>query len=591
VKFPIWWYLGGMCVLALSAAPVSAQNGPATGAAGSEGAPNGRLICGDMTTAEMAHIQGEARPRLPDVYQTEHFVLYYTHVAAGNHAPDPDDTDGDRVPDYIENLGLYFERAWTLYTAPVSSGLGYDAPPRSNGRYPICVYSLPSGFSGQTWPDSTSGRRAASHISIDSHLYEPYVRAVAAHELFHAFQFGYNYTASAWWKEASAEWAANEVFPDVDTYIIPYYDWFQVPGWSLDYTDGWHEYGDSIWAKHLAETHGRDFIRAIWINQRTDNDSVRVITKTLASAGTTLAAQFRDFATWNWFTGDRADGAHYRQGQFFPQVSPDDNSAGSLGTVGGSVQHLGSAYMAIEPSRDSIASAGNRGTAASARPGVASIAARRLSGYLAPAAPPVTSASAATSGRLKAADITASPVARGLTIRLKADTGLDAQLILERTDGTRTTVPAAGSRFHVARFEQSLQRVVVVLSNGDPAAKHSFTGSLGLGVVYRDQYGYIWDMAIAPDGSVRGTVDVGDRQPWTVQGQIKDTGFHWRVINPSPQKGWTTGFDVTGTLPDPANSSVRWTNDAGRSDIWSGTLVDGPVPTGPPTNLRGPALP
>jgi hypothetical protein len=543
-----------------------------------------------MSTAAQARIQGEQRPRLPDVYQTDHFVLYYTHLTAGNHAPAPDDADGNGIPDYIENLGLYFERAWALYTTSVSSsGLGYDAPPR-NGKYPICVYSLTSGFSGMTWPDSTSGHRATSHISIDAHLYEPYVRAVAAHELFHAFQFGYNYTASSWWKEASAEWASNEVFSDVDTYLIPYYDWFQVPDWSLDYTDGWHEYGDSIWAKHLAETHGRDFIRAIWLNQRLDNDSVRVITRTLASVGTTLAAQFRDFASWNWYTGDRADGAHYRQAQYFPEITPDDNPASSLNTLSGSVQHLGSDYVAIVPSRDTIASAARRNNAA-ARPNVASIAGRRVSGYLAPTKAPATATNGGTTSRLKAEDITASPVARGLTIRLKADAGLDAQLILERQDGTRTTISVGATRYHVAGFEQNLQRVVLVLSNGDPAAKHSFTGSLGLGVVYRDQYGYIWDMAIAPDGSVRGTVDVGDRQPWTVQGQITTTGFHWRVINPSPQKGWTTGFDVTGALPDPTGSSVRWTNDSGRSDIWSGTLVDGPVPTAPPTNLRGPALP
>jgi hypothetical protein len=453
--------------------------------------PRARLICGDMADVALVRIQGESRPRLPDAYQTDHFVFYYTHDPSGNHAPALDDTAGDGVPDYVNNLGLYFERAWAFYTAPAPGGLGYDAPPRSSGRYPVCVYSLADGFSGQTWPDSKSGKRSTSHISIDAHLYEPYVRAVAAHELFHAFQFGYNYTASPWWKEASADWASNEVFPDVDTYIIPYYDWFRVPGWPLDYTDGWHEYGDSIWAKHLVETHGRDFIRAIWLNQRTENDSLKVITKTLGSMGTTLAAQFRDFAAWNW---------------------------------------------------------------------------------------------------LKAEDIAASPVARGLTVRLKAENGLDAQLILERTDGTRSTVAVSGARYHVAGFEQNFQRVVVVLSNGDAAVKHSFTGSVGLGVVYRDQYGYTWDMEIAPDGTVRGAVDVGDRQPWIVQGQIKAGGFHWRALNPSVQKGWTTGFDVTGTLPDTASSSVRWTNDAGRSDVWTGALVNGPVPVLPLSNLRGPAL-
>ena len=50
------------------------------------------------------------------------------------------------------------------------------------------------------------------------------------------------------------------------------------------------------------------------------------------------------------------------------------------------------------------------------------------------------------------------------------------------------------------------------------------------------------------------------------------------------------GFDVTGSLPDTAGNSVRWTNDAGRSDVWTGALVNGSVPALPVSNLRGPAL-
>jgi hypothetical protein len=543
-----------------------------------------------MSTAAAAHIQGEVRPRLPDVYQTEHFILYYTHSPVGNHAPALDDDDRDGVPDYVETLGTYFERAWALYTAPAPGGLGYEAPPRSGSRYSICIYGLADGFSGQTWADNKSGRRATSHISIDAHLYEPYVRAVAAHELFHAFQYGYDYLASPWWKEASADWASNEVFPDVDTYVIPYYDWFQVPGWPLDYTDGWHEYGTSIWAKHLAETRGREFIRTIWLGQRSDNDSLRVIGKSLEAAGTTLAAQFRDFAAWNWFTGDRADGAHYRQADAFPQIEADDQAADSTGPLSGSVQRLGSAYLALTPGPDVAATASVTRSPASAHIAVARITARRVSGYLNPNAAPAPAAPAATAGRLKAEDIAASTLSRGLTVRVKTESGLDAQLILERNDGTRSIAPVSGGRYHVAGFEQNFRRVVVVLSNGDSLVKHSFTGSVGLGVLYKDQYGYTWDMEVALDGTVRGTVDVGDRQPWPVQGQIKAGGFHWRALNPSLQRGWTTGFDVTGTLPDPASSSVRWTNDTGRSDVWIGALVDGSAPVSPLSNLRGPAL-
>jgi Family of unknown function (DUF6055) len=596
VRFLIRWYLGGI-VLALGAAPAVAQElgapAPSAMATAPAGAPLQRLRCGEPATAGF-QIQGESRPRLPLTFQTDHFVIYYTVDPTGSHAPALDDTDQDGIPDYIENLGHYFEQAWALYTTPAPDGMEYNPPPlRPGARYPVAVYSLPEGYSGLTWPDSKSGRRATSHITIDSHLYEPYVRQVAAHEFFHAIQFGYNYTASPWWKEASADWAAHQVFPDVDTYIIPYYDWFQVPGWSLDYTDGWHEYADSIFAEQLSETRGRDLIRMIWLDQRGVDNSLAAIEQALESAGTTLKAQFEDFAVWNWFTGDRADGAHYRDGHRIPMLAPDDQSAGTLAPFSGTVQRLGSAYLAIVPDQETAATASAPGRSQTAHTaGVARIAARRrVSGVLKTVPTPAPQTAAQSVVTIKAEDVTALPDARGLTVRLQTENGLDAQLILERADGTHTTVPVAGGRYHVADFEQNYRRAVVVLSNGDTQAKHVFSGSIGLGVVYRDQYGYVWDLELSPTGAVHGTVDVGDRQPWTVQGQISGTSFHWRAVNPKAQNGWATGFDVSGSLANPTGAAIRWTNDSGRSDVWLGVLVDGSAPSPGSIRQRGPAQP
>jgi len=512
--------------------------------------------------AATAQSQGESQPRLPQSYQTEHFVIHYTAGPTSAHSPALDDLDQDGIPDYIELLGRSFEQAWTFYTTPSPQGMGYPLPPMTPGsRYPVVVYALAGGYSGLTWPDSKSGRRATSHISIDAHLYDPYVRQVAAHEFFHAVQFGYNYTASLWWREASADWASHQVFPDVDTYIIPYYDWFQVPGWSLDYTDRWHEYGDSIWAEQLSETHGRDLIRSIWLNQRGENDSLKVIAQTLGSSGTTLAAQFRDFAAWNWFTGDRADGAHYKDGHLYPMIAPADHPADSMASFADAVQPLGSVYLALVPPHGAATAA------------------------------PTPGGGAAGSAPVRTGDVIASPLARGLTLRLTAADGLDAQLILERLDGGRITVPFTGGRYHAAGFEQSLRRVVAVLSNGDTQVKHAFSGSIGLGVVYRDQYGYVWDLELSPTGAVRGTVDVGDKQPWPVHGQINGSSFHWRAVNPNVQTSWTTGLDVTAPVPDGPGASIRWTNDSGRSDAWIGALVDGSAPTSRLVNRRGPAQP
>lgn len=498
---------------------------------------------GGMATSALAgaaRIQAESRPRLPRSYETEHFLLYYTDDPKSPHVPSLDDGDQDGIPDYVEHLGAYLERAWSLYTGSAPDGMGYTAPPvKSGSRYPVYIYQLPLGYTGQTWPESKSGRRATSHVSIDAHLYEPYVRAVAAHEFFHAVQFGYNASANSWWKEASADWASHEVFPDVDTYLIPYYDWFQVPGRSLDYADGWHEYGGSLWARYLSEARGRDVIRAIWNSQRTENDSVQAMARALDSMGTTLAGQFREFAAWNWFTGARADAGHYKEAQLYPMLTPTERSAGTLSSLNGSLPRLASAYYSLIPSGASA------------------------------------------------------PVARGLTLRLRAEAGISAQLILERKDQSHTTVSISGPRYHVAGFEQGFRRAVLIFSSSEASGRQNFSVSVGLGLIFRDQYGYVWSLEVGSSGAVSGTVDLGDDQPWPVRGTINAGAFHWRAANPDGSRSdrWDTGFDVAGSLQTRASAAAnRWTNDAGRSDAWTGAVLDGPIPPATLTNRRGPAL-
>jgi hypothetical protein len=554
VRFPIQRCLGGLCALALVAAPpmvrsaLAEEDEPGTIAASPDlslATPEG---CCSVAPDEMSpsamesgviRIQGEARPRLPDNFTTEHFILSYTHDPRSPHAPILDDTDGDGVPDYIENLGAYLEHAWAVYTSDTPAGMDYNPPPlRGGARYPVVIYQLSPGYSGQTWADSKSGRRAGSHISLDAHLSEPYVRAVAAHELFHAIQYGYNYTASSWWKEATADWAASEVFPEVDSYVIPYYDWFQVPNWSLDYADGWHEYGSSIWAHYLSLTRGREVIRQIWEGQRAENDPLRVTNRVLEGMGTSLSAQFHDFAVWNWFTGDRADGAHYPEGQLYPMLSPPEQQA-----------TLNIPFSGLL---------------------------RRLSNFYLPVVPP--------SG--------APAVPRGLTVRLSAEDGITGQLILEQQDGARSVVPVSAARYHLPDFERNIQRATLVISNGDAGAGRKFSGSLSLGTIYRDQYGYLWDLQVSADGAVHGTVDVGDTQPWTVTGEIKKGSFRWRAANPTVDEGerWVTGFEVAGASPDTVDPNVdHWASDSGRSDVWNGAALSGSIPPAR-INRRGPAL-
>ena len=42
------------------------------------------------------------------------------------------------------------------------------------------------------------------------------MRVTAAHEFFHAVQFGYDYFEDVWLMEASSAWVEDEIFDDID---------------------------------------------------------------------------------------------------------------------------------------------------------------------------------------------------------------------------------------------------------------------------------------------------------------------------------------------------------------------------------------
>ena len=225
-----------------------------------------------------------------------------TYVAAGYRAPKSDGTTGggtDLLDIYVSAIGPY------LYgTCSPSS------PPPAAGPYDASAYCTFN--SDYSW----------AHGSVLENL-----EVTAAHELFHAVQFAYDSREDPWFMEATATWAEDEVYTDVNDnrQYLPVSPLHQ-PTQSLDqYGASLRQYGDWIFFRYLSERFPQktgelpEIVRRIW--ERADSSrgarhdlySIQAIGKELASRGTSLSRVFAKFAD-----GNRRPAQTYREGSAYP---------------------------------------------------------------------------------------------------------------------------------------------------------------------------------------------------------------------------------------------------------------------------------
>ena len=97
------------------------------------------------------------------------------------------------------------------------------------------------------------------------------LQVTAAHELFHAVQFAYDYFEDGWFMEATATWAEDEVYDDVNDnrQYLPESPLGQ-PGQPMDQFIGLRQYGDWIFFRYLTERFPKSrgglpvVVREIW---------------------------------------------------------------------------------------------------------------------------------------------------------------------------------------------------------------------------------------------------------------------------------------------------------------------------------------
>ncbi|MCC7264798.1 MAG: hypothetical protein IT369_19955 [Candidatus Latescibacteria bacterium] len=310
--------------------------------------------------------QSLARPQLPYSYRTPSGYFRVHYDLMGRDAVDPADTDGDRVPDYVEEAATALDEAWKLEVEV----LGYRAPPGDGGvdgeEYDVFLTEQAGGAYGWTYPDSY-GTTTSSYIELDNNYAETRywtqgldgLRVTAAHEFFHAVQFGYYQGADGiWWQEASATWMEEVAHSEADDYLNYLSAFLSDPERALDspsfgYSDV-HIYGAALFAHFLDQRHERSLIRATWEEWgRQGNAGLehfdRVLRRQTAQG---LGEAVSEFSVWNYFTGPRYRPGHfYAESEKYPAVRSRSLATPAKVTVQHSdfLDHLASTYVRLEP--------------------------------------------------------------------------------------------------------------------------------------------------------------------------------------------------------------------------------------------------
>jgi hypothetical protein len=281
----------------------------------------------------------------------------------------------DGVPDYVNRCADIFDSVWNKEVD--NNNMGYNQPPTDNwyqpnggdGKYDIYLKYMSTSYYGYTEADSLFPGTQSSYTSYivvrnDYSMYGGYddkidiLRVTAAHEFFHAIQFGYDAsefeyidpndvnTYKPYWMEMSSTWMEDQVFTQINDYLGYLPSFFRHPEWSLKTFSYFynvpdsvlHAYGGCVWPIFLSEKYSVDIMKAIWqecgkvagpnvISCEGDIDcgGKSATDIALEARGTTFDEAFREFTVWNYFTSaDRARPMiFYSEGDLFPEVRVD----------------------------------------------------------------------------------------------------------------------------------------------------------------------------------------------------------------------------------------------------------------------------
>ena len=220
------------------------------------------------------------------------------------------------------------------YRRPVGDGANGTRVPLAagNGTNVFDVYLADLGSYGYygycTTDGRVSGHRTAPAYCVLDNDYATAqfgtrrtalqnLQVTAAHEYFHAVQFAYDVGEERWMMEATATWAEDELYDNInDNRQYLRYGPLRRPAQSLTSAgNGLGNYGAWIFFRFLSERYPARsggmpvIVRDIWTRAAGATTARAALNRTLKARHTELRKQFGWFAAWN-----RRPGAYYSEG-------------------------------------------------------------------------------------------------------------------------------------------------------------------------------------------------------------------------------------------------------------------------------------
>ena len=299
-------------------------------------------------------------------------TLFCVHwVTTGRNAISTTDSDRDGIPNYVEYVITTMKY---VYAAEVTR-MGYRKPlydtatagryrGNPNGKYDIYLAELGSaGLYGYCAPEgSTRPHQSPGYCVLDNN-YAPSqygdrnflnpLRVTAAHEFFHAIQFGYDVDEDLWFMEGTATWIEDEVFDAVDdNYQYLSDSPIRFPRSAVDYSAYLHKYGAWIFFRYATEfLDDPAVVRSMWEAADAsagDQYSLQAIVSTVSLAHD-WKTFFVRFGLWNLLgTGTYAERAGYPAPVYRLSTSLT-SSRRSTGLVNTNLVHASTSSIRVGP--------------------------------------------------------------------------------------------------------------------------------------------------------------------------------------------------------------------------------------------------
>lgn len=297
--------------------------------------------------------------------------VHWTDV--GSHAPPPADNGGvPGVPDHVESSLAVMATVWRTEVVDY----GYRPPPTDQRGsidddgvfFDVYLSDIgDKGYYGYCAPDDSRSFPSykffdrSSYCVLDEDFVEfprhtplQNLKVTAAHEFFHAIQFGYDAYEDGWFMEATAAWIEDEVFTNVnDNRQYLRASQFVNPTRPLDVSRGGAVYGGWGYFRYLSESYGRDTVRVAWqladgAPGGPDQYSMAAVRRAIGRTSGDAANTFADFAR-----SLLAPAEYFTEGEAYPSPRVRQRRLGGradrTGWLRSSIDHLAIDYRSVKP--------------------------------------------------------------------------------------------------------------------------------------------------------------------------------------------------------------------------------------------------